>query len=117
MPATKKTKSSAGKTDNSKLRVRVQAYEPNILDLSVKQIVETGTRLNVEIVGPVNLPTKIKKYTVNRAPFVFKTAREQFEMRIHTRFVDIINPSQQVVEALSNLDLPAGVSVEAQIRS
>ena len=105
------------KSDTHRLRIRVQAYEPRVLDSSVKQIIETATRLNSTVVGPVPLPTKIKKHSVNRAPFVFKTSQEQFEMRTHTRMLDIEHPSHQVVEALGNLSLPAGVSIEAQMIS
>ena len=101
----------------NKLRIRVQAYEPRVLDSSVKQIMETAVRLEAGIVGPIPLPTKIKKYSVNRAPFAFKSSQEQFEMRTHTRLLDIERPSQQVIEALGNLSLPAGVSIEAQMLS
>ena len=100
-----------------KVRIRVQAYEPRVLDSSVKQIIDTATRLNTTVVGPIPLPTKIKKYSVNRAPFVFKTSQEQFEMRTHTRLLDIEHPSPQVIEALSNLSLPAGVSIEVKMLS
>jgi len=100
-----------------KVRIRVQAYEPRLLDSSVKQIIETATRLDTKVVGPIPLPTKIKKHSVNRAPFVFKTSQEQFEMRTHTRLLDIEHPSPQVVEALGNLSLPAGVSIEAKMMS
>ena len=106
---------TAKKTNVNKLRIRVQAYEPRVLDSSVKQIIETAKRLEMIVVGPIPLPTRTKKYSVNRAPFVFKTSQEQFEMRTHTRLLDIEKPSQQVIEALSNLSLPSGVSVEAQM--
>lgn len=99
----------------SKLRIRVRAYEYKILDLSVKQIMDTALRYDAEIVGPIPLPTEIKKYTVNRAAFVYKNAREQFEMRIHKRLIDIINPSQKIIEALTNLSLPSGISIEVKI--
>lgn len=102
-------------TGVSKLRIRVRAYEYKILDLSVKQIIDTALRYDAEIVGPIPLPTEIKKYTVNRAAFVYKNAREQFEMRIHKRLIDIINPSQKIIEALTNLSLPSGVSIEVKI--
>lgn len=101
----------------NKLRIRVQAYEPKVLDSSVKQIIETATRLETAVAGPIPLPTRIKKYSVNRAPFIFKSSQEQFEMRTHTRLLDIKRPSPQVIEALSNLSLPAGVSIEAQMLS
>ena len=100
-----------------KIRIRVQAYEPRVLDSSVKQIIETANRLDTTVVGPIPLPTKVKKYSVNRAPFVFKTSQEQFEMRTHTRLLDIERPTPQVIEALSSLSLPAGVSIEAQMLS
>ena len=113
------SKTSVSKTSPavvvSKLRIRVRAYEYKILDLSVKQIIDTALRYDAEIVGPIPLPTEIKKYTVNRAAFVHKNAREQFEMRIHKRLIDIINPSQKTIEALTNLSLPSGVSIEVKI--
>ncbi len=99
----------------SRLRIRVRAYEYKILDLSVKQIMDTALRYDAEIVGPIPLPTEIKKYTVNRAAFVYKNAREQFEMRIHKRLIDIINPSQKIIESLTNLSLPSGVSIEVKV--
>src|SRR3990167_8375820 len=76
-----------------KLRIRVRAYEHKILDLSVKHIMDTAARFDAKIVGPVPLPTEIKRWTVNRSTFVHKDAREQFEMRIHKRLIDILNPS------------------------
>jgi len=102
-------------TGISKLRIRVRAYEYKILDVSVKQIMDTALRYDAEIVGPIPLPTEIKKYTVNRAAFVYKNAREQFEMRIHKRLIDIINPSPKIIEALTNLSLPSGVNIDVKI--
>lgn len=99
----------------SKLRIRVMAYEYKILDLSVKQIIDTALRYDASIVGPIPLPTEIKKYTVNRAPFVYKNAREQFEMRVHRRVIDIINPSPKIMDALTNLSLPSGVNIDVKI--
>jgi small subunit ribosomal protein S10 len=97
------------------LRIRVRAYEHKILDASVKQIIDTALRYDAELIGPIPLPTDIKKYTVNRSAFIFKNAREQFEMRVHKRLIDIINPSAKVIEALSNLSLPSGVSIEVKM--
>ena len=91
------------------LRIRVRAYESKILDASVKQIIDTAMRYDAQVVGPVPLPTEIKKYTVNRASFIYKNAREQFEMRVHKRLIDIVNPNAKTVEALTNLSLPSGV--------
>lgn len=99
----------------SKLRIRVRAYEHKILDASVKQIMDTAGRFDAKLQGPIPLPTEIKKYTVNRSSFVHKNAREQFEMRVHKRLIDILNPSAKVVEALTNLSLPSGVNVDVKM--
>ncbi len=98
-----------------KLRIRVRAYEHKILDASIKQIMDTALRFDATVVGPIPLPTEIKKYTVNRASFVFKDAREQFEMRVHKRVIDIVAPSPKVIEALTNLSLPSGVSIDVKM--
>jgi len=109
----KKEAKSAGEIQ--KLRIRVRAFEHKILDSSVKQIIDTALRFDAEVVGPIPLPTEIKKYTVNRASFVYKDAREQFEMRTHKRVIDILNPSSKVVEALTNLSLPSGVNIDVKM--
>ncbi len=103
--------------DESKvvLRIRVRAYESKILDASIKQIMDTATRYDALIVGPVPLPTEIKKYTVNRASFIYKNTREQFEIRVHKRLIDIINPNAKTVEALTNLSLPSGVDIDVKM--
>ena len=98
-----------------KLRIRVKAYEHKILDLSVKQIMDTAARFDAVVVGPVPLPTEIKRWTVNRSTFVYKDAREQFEMRVHKRLIDILNPSPKVIEALTNLNLPSGVTIDVKM--
>lgn len=98
-----------------RLRIKVRAYEHGILDKSVKQIIDTAARYNATIVGPVPLPIDIKKYTVNRAAFIDKDSREQFEMRIHKRMIDILNPEAKVIEALTNIDLPSGVSIDVKM--
>jgi len=97
------------------LRIRVRAYESKILDSSVKQIMDTAIRYDATIVGPVPLPTEIKKYTVNRSPFIYKNTREQFEIRVHKRLIDIINPSAKTIEALTNLSLPSGVDIDVKM--
>jgi small subunit ribosomal protein S10 len=99
----------------SRLRIRVRAYESKILDLSVKQIMDTALRYDATVEGPIPLPTEKKIYTVNRAAFVYKNAREQFEMRIHKRLIDIVNPSAKVIEALTNLSLPSGVNIDVKM--
>jgi|SRR3989338_923473 len=98
-----------------KLRIRVMAYEHKILDASVRQIMDTALRYDAKILGPIPLPTEIKKYTVNRSTFVHKDAREQFEMRIHKRLIDIVNPNAHVIESLTNLTLPSGVSIDVKM--
>ena len=81
----------------ARLRIRVRAYENRVLDNSVRQIVDTALRYDAQVVGPIPLPTEIKKYTVNRSPFIYKNAREQFEMRTHKRMIDILNPNQKTI--------------------
>ena len=115
-PSRGKAAKSAAKAESiSKLRIRISAYESKILDASVRQIVDTAIRYDVKVLGPIPLPTEIKKYTVNRASFVYKNAREQFEMRMHKRLIDIINPSPKVIEALTNLSLPSGVKIDVKM--
>lgn len=111
----KAVKSVAKSETITKLRIRISAYESKILDTSVRQIVDTALRYDVKVLGPIPLPTEIKKYTVNRASFVYKNAREQFEMRMHKRLIDIINPSPKVMEALTNLSLPSGVKIDVKM--
>ena len=102
-------------TDAPHLRIRVRAYEHKILDASLKQIMDTAARYDAVIHGPVPLPTEIKKYTVNRSSFIDKNSREQFEMRVHKRLIDIINPNPKVIEALTNLSLPSGVNIDVKM--
>jgi len=113
--AKKAAKKEAQPAGEPKLRIRVRAYEHKILDLSVKQIMDTANRFEAKIVGPVPLPTEIKRWTVNRSTFVHKDAREQFEMRIHKRLIDIISPNPKVIEALTNLSLPSGVTIDVKM--
>src|SRR5680860_860735 len=101
--------------DFSKLRIKVSAYENKILDASVKQIVDTAMRYDGQVRGPIPLPTEIKKYTVNRSSFIDKNSREQFEMRIHKRVIDIVSPSPKIIENLTNLNLPSGVNIDVKM--
>jgi len=101
--------------EGQKLRIRVRAYDHKILDISVKQIVDTVLRCGAELEGPIPLPTEVRKYTVNRSSFVHKNAREQFEMRTHKRLIDILNPGPKIIDALTNLNLPAGVDIEVKM--
>lgn len=109
------TKKTTDKEVTHKLRIRVRAYENKVLDNSVKQIIDTALRYDAEVLGPTPLPTEIKKYTVNRAAFIYKNAREQFEMRVHKRLIDILNPNAKVIEALTNLSLPSGVNIDVKM--
>jgi small subunit ribosomal protein S10 len=111
----KKSVRASGEESKVILRIRVRAYESKILDSSVKQIIDTAMRYDAEIIGPVPLPTEIKKYTVNRASFIYKNTREQFEIRVHKRLIDIINPNPKTVEALTNLSLPSGVDIDVKM--
>lgn len=108
-------KSTKKVEEAQKLRIRVRAYEHKLLDISVKQIIDTASRFDATVVGPIPLPTEIKKYTVNRSTFIYKNSREQFEMRVHKRLIDILNPSAKVIDALTNLTLPSGVDVEVKM--
>jgi len=98
-----------------RIRIKIQAYDHKLIDQSVKQIIEIIKRYNADIRGPVPLPTAIHKYTINRATFVHKKSREQYEMRVHKRLIDIINPSPKVIDALTGLNLPAGVDIEIKM--
>jgi len=109
-----KQKKKAEVADTQKLRIRIKAYDHKVMDNSVRQIVDTVERTGVNFVGPIPLPTEIKKYTVNRSTFVHKDAREQFEMRVHKRLLDILNPNSKVIDMLTNLNLPAGVDIEVK---
>ncbi|PIR89330.1 MAG: 30S ribosomal protein S10 [Candidatus Harrisonbacteria bacterium CG10_big_fil_rev_8_21_14_0_10_40_38] len=102
------------KKDVEKLRLRIKAYDHKLIDSSCRQIIDSAKRHDAEIIGPIPLPTEIKKYTVNRSTFVHKDSREQFELRIHKRLIDIINPNQSIIESFSQLNLPAGVDIEVK---
>ena len=112
---TKKPRASAKAEAISKLRIRVRAYEYKILDASVRQIMDTALRYDAKVLGPIPLPTQITKYTVNRSTFIYKDAREQFEMRIHKRLIDIMSPTPKIIEALTNLTLPSGVNIDVKM--
>ena len=95
-----------------KIRIRLKAYDYKLLDQSAGEIVETAKRTGAKVVGPIPLPTRINKFTVLRSPHVDKKSREQFEIRTHKRLLDILDPTQQTLDALMKLDLSAGVDVE-----
>ncbi|NJM05152.1 30S ribosomal protein S10 [Candidatus Gracilibacteria bacterium] len=98
-----------------KVRIRLKAYDHKILDQSARQIVEAAERTGALVAGPVPLPTKIEKYSVLRSPFIDKDSQEQFEIRTHKRLIDVLDPSQQTINALMKLNLPAGVDIEIKL--
>lgn len=98
-----------------RIRIRIRAYDHKLIDQSAKQIVETAKKSGASISGPVPLPTEKTKYTVLRSTFVHKDSRDQFEMRIHKRLIDIMSPTQKTIDSLTNLNLPAGVDVEIKM--
>ena len=120
-PAKKKTVKKSYKVEKPeiqlglKLRIKLRAYDHKIIDNSARQIIDIANRFGAEVLGPVPLPTEILKYTVNRSSFVHKNAREQFEMRVHKRIIDILNPNQEIIEALRDLNLPSGVDITIKI--
>ncbi len=99
----------------SRIRIKIRAYDHKIIDQSTKTIIETVDRTGATVIGPIPLPTDKKKFTVLRSTFVHKDARDQYEMRVHKRMLDIMNPTPQTIDALQNLNLPAGVDVEIKM--
>jgi small subunit ribosomal protein S10 len=99
-----------------KIRIRLRAYDHEVVDQSTKKIVETVVRTQAKVRGPVPLPTEIRRYTVVRSPHVDKDSREHFEMRVHKRLIDIVEPTGKTVESLQRLELPAGVDIEIKIQ-
>ncbi len=111
--ATKKEKKEEIK--QQRIRIKLRGFDSKVLDKSAKQIVDTIERNSGQALGPVPLPTAIHKYTVNRASFIDKNSREQFEMRVHKRLIDIGDPNPKIIDALMNLSLPAGVDIEIKM--
>ncbi len=104
-----------GLIESQKIRIRLKAFDHRLLDQSVEEIVDTARRTGARVVGPIPLPTAISKYCVLRSPHVDKKSREQFETRTHKRLMDILEPTEQTVDALMKLDLSAGVDVEIKL--
>lgn len=100
---------------SQRIRVKIRAYDHKIIDQSSKTIIDTALRSGAKIKGPIPLPTEKKKYTVLRSTFVHKNARDQYEIRVHKRLIDIVNPTPKTVEELSHLNLPAGVDIEIKM--
>ena len=100
---------------HQRIRIKIKAYDHKIIDQSTKTIIDTAKRSGAKISGPIPLPTDIQKYTVNRSTFVHKSARDQYEMRVHKRLVDIVDPTAKTIDDLTSLSLPAGVDVEIKM--
>jgi small subunit ribosomal protein S10 len=101
--------------EKQRIRIRLKAYDSKVIDQSAKQILETATRTGAKIAGPIPLPTERQVTTVLRSPHVYKDAREQFEIRTHKRLIDITEPTAKTIDALMNLNLPAGVDIEIKM--
>src|SRR3990167_3458125 len=127
-PATKTKKSAESSKDSDakktegengalkqRIRIKIKAYDNKVIDQSARQIVETAQRSGAAVAGPTPLPTEKHKYTVNKSTFIDKNSREQFEMRIHKRLIDILEPQPKTIDALMNLSLPAGVDIEIKM--
>jgi len=108
-PAAAKTEKTA---DGQRIRIRVRAYDHKLIDQATMTIIKAAERSGAKIHGPIPLPTEKRKYTVNRSTFVHKDSREQYEMRVHKRLIDITDPTEKTIDALMSLNLPAGVDVE-----
>lgn len=111
----KRTKAAGESEERPRIRIKIRAYDHKIIDESAKTIVETAKRTGASVRGPVPLPTERRRYTVNRSPFIDKDARDQYEMRVHKRLLDIMDPTPKTVEALTSLSLPAGVNIEVKM--
>lgn len=108
-------KTQENNDSKQRIRIKIKAYDHKIIDKSAKQIVETALRNGASVRGPVPLPTEISKLTLNKSTFVHKDSRDQYEMRVHKRLVDILEPNAKIIDALTNLNLPAGVFIEIKM--
>jgi small subunit ribosomal protein S10 len=115
MVATTKTESESQTIGTQRIRIRLKAYDHKVIDQSVKQIIDTALRTGAKVAGPIPLPTDHTVYTVLKSPNVFKDAREQFEMRVHKRLIDITEPTSKTIDSLMSLNLPAGVDTEIKM--
>ena len=102
-------------SESQRIRIRLLAYDHRVLDASTRDIVETARSTGAVVIGPVPLPTKIERFTVNRSPHIDKKSREQFEIRTHKRLIDIVNPTAKTVDGLKKLNLPAGVDIKIKV--
>ncbi len=110
-----KTKKDGGAELAQRIRIKIRAYDSRVIDESTRTIMDTATRSGAKVVGPIPLPTEKRKYTVNRATFRNKTSREQFEVRVHKRLIDIVEPTSKTIDSLMNLNLPSGVDIEIKM--
>ncbi len=110
-----KNKIEEEKQSRQRIRIKIRAYDNKIIDQSTRTIMETAQRSGAEVSGPIPLPTEKSKYTVNKSTFVHKNSRDQYEMRVHKRLVDIIEPTPKTVDSLMNLNLPSGVDIEIKM--
>ncbi len=115
MAEAKKTASKPEATTKQRIRIRLKAYDHKVIDQSAKQIVDTALRTGANIAGPIPLPTKKTVYTVIKSPHVYKKSREQFEMRVHKRLIDVFDPTPKTIDSLMNLSLPAGCDAEIKM--
>jgi small subunit ribosomal protein S10 len=113
--ATTSTPVAPAKDQKQRIRIRLKAYDHKVIDQSAKQIIETALRTGATVAGPIPLPTRKNTYTVLRAPNVYKKSREQFEMRVHKRLIDISDPTPKTIDSLMNLSLPAGCDAEIRM--
>jgi small subunit ribosomal protein S10 len=117
-PAPKSVAAAAKKADGptkQRIRIRLKAYDHKVIDQSAKQIVDTAIRTGANIIGPVPLPTRRSMFTVVKSPHVYKKGREQFEMRVHKRLIDVLDPTPKTIDSLMNLSLPAGCDAEIKM--
>jgi len=106
-----KTKEDA----KQRIRIKIRAYDHKVIDTATQTIIKTAERSGAEVLGPVPLPTEIRRFTVNRSTFIDKQSRDQYEMRVHKRLIDIVNPTERTIDALMSLNLPAGVDIEIKM--
>ena len=111
----KKKEKESTQQAGSRVRIKIKAYDHKVIDLSARRIVETAERTGAVVVGPVPLPTEVHRVTVNRSTFVHKNSRDQYEMRVHKRMIDILDPTAKTIDQLTSLDLPAGVDVSIKM--
>lgn len=98
-----------------RIRIKIRAYDHKVIDAATVTIIKTAERSGASIIGPVPLPTERRRYTVNRSTFIDKTSRDQYEMRVHKRLIDIVNPTERTIDSLMSLNLPAGVDIEIKM--